>query len=195
MGGTCGRCGEVRGVRTWPVWKAPWTVPLYAADACSPAKKSLPPTLPPKAAVMVFFDVPAMIERLGAAQGKVGEWHCQRRQRWVGRRTDCNKCVRALRKRIGAPSRANHLRRSRRDRDRPREDLDQIRPDLRWRCRGRCVGDREQVRPELRPGTRCARGVLEKRGRTHLRPDGGVAHPFRRVGRRTQCKRHEHRLG
>ena len=123
-------------MRTWPVWKAPWTVPLYAADVCSPAKKSLPPTLPPKAAVMVFFDVPAMIERLGAAQGKVGEWHCQRRQRWVGRRTDCNICVRALRKRIGAPSRANHLRRSRRDRDRPREDLDQIRPDLRWRCRG-----------------------------------------------------------
>ena len=71
-------------MRTWPVWKAPWTVPLYAADVCSPAKKSLPPTLPPKAAVMVSFDVPAMIERLRAAQGKLGERHSQRRQRWVG---------------------------------------------------------------------------------------------------------------
>ena len=138
-------------MRTWPVWKAPWTVPLYAAEVCSPAKKSLPSTLPPKAAVMVFFDVPAMIERLEAAQGKVGERHSQRRQRWVGRRTDCDIRVRALRKRIGAPSRANHLRRSRRDRDRTREDLDQIRPDLRVRCRGRCAGDHEQVRPELTP--------------------------------------------
>jgi hypothetical protein len=133
-----GRCGEMR---TWPVWKAPWTVPLNNADVCSPAKKSLPPTLRPKASVMVFFDVPAMIERLGAAQGKVGERHSQRqqrwgRQRWAGRRTDCDIRVRALRKWIGAPSRANDLRRSRRDRDRSREDLDQIRSDLRGRCRG-----------------------------------------------------------
>ena len=135
MGGTCGRCGEVRGVRTWPVWKAPWTVPLYAAEVCSPAKKSLPSTLPPKAAVMVFFDVPAMIERLGAAQGKVGERHSQRRQRWVGRRTDCDIRVRALGMRIGAPTRANDLRRIRRNRDRIREDLDQIRPDLRGKMR------------------------------------------------------------
>ena len=133
MRGGAGRCGETR---TWPVWKAPWTVPLNNADVCSPAKKSLPPTLRPKAFVMVFFEVPAMIGRLGAAQGKVGERHSQRRQRWVGRRTDCDIRVRALRMRIGAPSRANDLRRIRRDRDRTREDLDQIRSDLRGRCRG-----------------------------------------------------------
>jgi len=73
MGGVCGRsvgdegrCGEMR---TWPVSKAPWTVPLNDADVCSPAKKSLPPTLRPKAFVMVFFEVPAIIGRLGAAQG------------------------------------------------------------------------------------------------------------------------------
>jgi len=36
---------------------------------------------------------------------------------------------------------------------------------------------------------------MEKRGRTHLCPDGGVVHPFGRIGSRTQCKRHEHRLG
>ena len=152
------RCGEMRGVRTWPVSKAPWTVPLYAADVCSPAKKSLPPTLRPKAFVMVFFEVPTIVERLGAAQGKVGERHSQRRQRWgrlrwVGRRTDCDIRVRALRMRIGAPSRANDLRRIRRDRDRIREDLDQIRSDLRGEMPGRCAGDREQVRPELHPGT------------------------------------------
>ena len=167
-------------MRTWPVWKAPWTVPLYAADVCSPAKKSLPPTLPPKAAVMVFFDVPAMIERLGEAQGKVGERHSQRRQRWVGRRTDCDIRVRALRMRIVAPFRANHLRRSRRDRDRTREDLDQVRPDLRVRCRGRCAGDHEQVRPELTPRhlmrKRCAGEAREnapasrRRRRSSLRP-------------------------
>ena len=136
-----GRCGEVRGVRTWPVWKAPWTVPLNNADVCSPAKKSLPPTLRPKASVMVFFEVPAMIGRLGAAQGKVGERHSQRRQRWgrqrwVGRRTDCGVRVHALRIWIGAPSRANDLRRFRRDRDIIREDLDQVRPDLRGEMRG-----------------------------------------------------------
>ena len=65
-----GRCGEMRGVRTWPVSKAPWTVPLYAADVCSPAKKSLPPTLRPKAFVMVFFEVPAMIKRSGQLRGR-----------------------------------------------------------------------------------------------------------------------------
>ena len=144
MGGVWGRCvgdeGRRGEMRTWPVWKAPWTVPLYNADVCSPAKKSLPRTLPPKAAVMVFFDVPAMIERLGAAQGKVGERHRQRRQRWVGRRTDCDIRVRALRMRIGAPIRANHLRHSRRDRD-IIENLDQIRPDL----RGRCAGDAREI--------------------------------------------------
>ena len=150
MRGGAGRCGETR---TWPVWKAPWTVPLYAADVCSPAKKSLPPTLRPKAFVMVFFEVPAMIGRLGAAQGKVGERHSQRRQRWVGRRTDCGIRVHALRIWIGAPSRANDLRRFRRDRDRIREDLDQIRSDLRGEMPGRCAGDHEQVRPELHPGT------------------------------------------
>ena len=123
-------------MRTWPVSKAPWTVPLNAADVCSPAKKSLPPTLRPKAFLMVFFEVPAMIERLGAAQGKVGERHSQRRQRWVGRRTDCDIRVRALGMRIGAPSRANDLRRFRRDRDIIREDLDQVRPDLRGEMRG-----------------------------------------------------------
>jgi hypothetical protein len=45
-------------MRTWPVWKAPWTVPLYAADVCSPAKKSLPSTALPNAAEMVSLDVP-----------------------------------------------------------------------------------------------------------------------------------------
>ena len=65
-----GRCGEKREVRTWPVSKAPWTVPLYAADVCSPAKKSLPPTLRPKAFVMVFFEVPAMIKRSGQLRGR-----------------------------------------------------------------------------------------------------------------------------
>jgi hypothetical protein len=80
-------------------------------------------------------------KKIGSAQGKVGERHSQRRQRWgrqrwVGRRTDCDIRVRALRMRIGAPSRANDLRRIRRDRDRTREDLDQIRSDLRGRCRG-----------------------------------------------------------
>ena len=139
MGGMCGRCvgdeGRCGEMRTWPVWKAPWTVPLNNADVCSPAKKSLPPTLRPKAFVMVFFEVPAMIERLGASQGKVGKRHSQRLQRWIGRRTDCDICVRALRKRIGAPSRANDLRRFRRDRDRIREDLDQIRSDLRGDAR------------------------------------------------------------
>ena len=64
------RCGEMRGVRTWPVSKAPWTVPLYAADVCSPAKKSLPPTLRPKAFAMVFFEVPAMIKRSGQLRGR-----------------------------------------------------------------------------------------------------------------------------
>ena len=67
MRGGAGRCGETR---TWPVWKAPWTVPLYAADVCSPAKKSLPPTLRPKASVMVFFEVPAMIKRSGQLRGR-----------------------------------------------------------------------------------------------------------------------------
>ena len=65
--GGAGRCGEMR---TWPVSKAPWTVPLYAADVCSPAKKSLHPTLRPKAFVMVFFEVPAMIKRSGQLRGR-----------------------------------------------------------------------------------------------------------------------------
>ena len=67
MRGGAGRCGETR---TWPVWKAPWTVPLNNADVCSPAKKSLPPTLRPKAFVMVFFEVPAMIKRSGQLRGR-----------------------------------------------------------------------------------------------------------------------------
>ena len=67
MRGGAGRCGETR---TWPVWKAPWTVPLNNADVCSPAKKSLPPTLRPKASVMVFFEVPAMIKRSGQLRGR-----------------------------------------------------------------------------------------------------------------------------
>ena len=120
-------------MRTWPDWNAPWTVPLYNAEVCSPAKKSLPPTLPPKALVMVAFPfgVPAT---LGAAQRRVGRTALRRR--WLCRRTDFDKRVRALCKRIGAPIRADNLRRSRRDRDITRHDLDQIRPDLRERCGG-----------------------------------------------------------
>ena len=60
-------------MRTWPDWNAPWTVPLYNAEVCSPAKKSLPPTLPPKALVMVAFPFGVPDRNTRGSSGEGGE--------------------------------------------------------------------------------------------------------------------------